>query len=173
MRWLGSLAAAVIIVFAAGGSPAWAGAHKTIDLNNLNKEAVLAPGGFGESFVLKMVVQIVYNPGMNDRRGCRLQITMSNLSKVKINMRTQITTYMPGDGDKPDVADVDLVPTGDLPPGQQLMRLYSCKTAELIEAVRDNVYAWPNVCDINGQEQSPCPVELHLSSTLGIIEPKN
>ena len=88
-------------------------------------------------------------------------------------MRTLLTTYMTSEGSpQPDVADVEMVPTADLLPGQQIMRLYSCKPAELIEVTRDNSYTWPNVCEINGEEQSPCPVELHFSSTMNIIDPK-
>ena len=170
--WFRRLALVAALIIGASDL-AWAGGHKTIDLNNLQKDVVFPPGGFGESFTLKMAVQIVYNPGMSDKRGCRLQIYMTNTSKVKINMRTLLTTYMTSEGSpQPDVADVEMVPTADLLPGQQIMRLYSCKPAELIEVTRDNSYTWPNVCEINGEEQSPCPVELHFSSTMNIIDPK-
>jgi len=150
------------------GTPALAG-HKTIDIANLKKEMELPAGGFGEAFDLKMVVQMVFNPGMSDKRGCRLQVYYTNTSKVKINLRTNVTTY----DSQPEVADVNLVPTGDLAPGQMIMRLYSCKPAEAVEISRENQYAWPNVCDIEGKEQSPCPVAIHFSSTMGIVEQKD
>lgn len=155
------------IFFGLFSFPAVAG-HKTIDIGNLKKEVDLPAGGFGETFDMKLVVQQVFNPGMSDKRGCRLQVYMTNTSKVTINLRANVTTY----DTQNEVADVNLVPTADLLPGQQVMRLYSCKPAESIEVSRDNLYSWPNVCDINGAEQSPCPVAVHFSSTLGIIEQK-
>ena len=162
MRWL-----FLILWMFASVQPAWAG-HKTIDINNLKKEMDLPPGGFGESFDMKVIAQMVFNPGMSDKRGCRLQVYFINTSKVTINLRTEIITY----DSLSEVADVNLVPSADLGPGQQVMRLYSCKPADAIEVSRDNNYSWPVVCDINGQEQSPCPVSLHFSSTLGIYEKK-
>lgn len=172
MMWFRRLGMVMALLVGASNS-AWAGGHKTIDLNNLDQEFVFAPGGFGESFTLKMVAQIVYNPGMSDKRGCRLQIYMTNTSKVKINMRAVLTTFMTSEGSsQPEISDVEMVPTADLAPGQQVMRLYSCKPADTVQVTRDNTYTWPNVCDINGEEQSPCPVELHFSSTLNVIESK-
>ena len=168
--WRCGMAAVLLIGLAPA---AWAGGHKTIDMNNLNTEYVFPPGGYGESFTLSMQVEIVYNPGMSDKRGCRLQVYMTNTSKVKINMRTLLATSMSGDGSaEPDVADIDMVPTADLAPGQKVMRLYSCKPADTVTVPRDNVYTWPNICEINGEEQSPCPVELHFSSTMAVIEQK-
>ena len=150
-----------------GSASAWAG-HKTIEIGNLKKEVDLPAGGFGETFDMKLVVQQVFNPGMSDKRGCRLQIYMTNTSKVKINLRAQVVTY----DSLNEIADVNLVPTADLGPGQQIMRLYSCKPADAVEISRENLYSWPNACDINGTEQSPCPVAIHFSSTLGIVEQK-
>jgi len=158
---------ALMAVVAFGGGSAWAG-HKTIDIANLKKQMDMPAGGFGESFDFKLVVQQVFNPGMSDKRGCRLQVYLTNQSKVKINLRVHVTTY----DSQPEIADVNLVPSGDLGPGQQAMRLYSCVPADTVEVSRDNIYAWPNVCDINGAEQSPCPVAIHFSSTLGIMEQK-
>ncbi len=162
-KWFGVTLAALLACWV---NPVWAG-HKTIDIANLKKQLDLPAGGFGETFDMKVVVQMVFNPGMSDKRGCRLQVFLTNQSKVMINLRTHITTY----DSQPEVADVNLVPSGDLMPGQMVMRLYSCKPADAVDVSRDNLYAWPNVCDIDGHEQSPCPVEIHFSSTLGIMEP--
>ena len=158
------LAAALTASFA---SAALAG-HKTVEIDNLKKATILPPGGFGESFPMKMSAQMVYSPGMSDKRGCRLQVYFVNTSKVTINLRAEVITY----DSQPEVADINLVPTATLGPGQQVMRLYSCKPAEAVEVSRENTFAWPNVCDINGQEQTPCPVEIQFSSTLGIVEKK-
>ena len=68
--------------------------------------------------------------------------------------------------------DVDMVATGPFKGGTDVTRLYSCKAADTIGIPRDNDYAWPNTCEINGEEQTPCPVEIHLSSTLAIIFPE-
>lgn len=157
-----------VIASALGGAPAWAG-HTTVDLGNLSKEVDLAAGGYGDAFDMKLSVQQVFNPGMSDKRGCRMQIYFMNASKAKLNVRVLVTTY---DSQK-HPADTNLVPSGDLDPGQSVMRLFSCIPAETVEAARDNEYAWPNACDVNGAEQSPCPVAIHFTSTLSIIEPKN
>lgn len=152
---------------AAWALPVQAG-HRTVDLSNLKKDVDLPPGGYGDAHDMKVMVQEVFNPGMSDKRGCRLQISFMNQSKVKLNLRMLITTY----DSLQQPADTNLVPSGDLEPGQSVMRLFSCKPAETVEAARDNEYAWPNTCDVNGVEQAPCPVAIHFSATLGIIDPK-
>ena len=157
------LAAALAVLSA----PAWAG-HRTVDMANLSNVIDLAPGGYGDAYDVTLRVEQVYNPGMSDKRGCRMQVSFINTSKASVNVRVLVNTF---DSTK-QPADTNLVPSGDLAPGKSVMRLFSCIPAETVEASRDNQYGWPVTCDINGTEQSPCPVMFHFSSTLEIIPPK-
>ena len=162
-RIIGSAAFMAVLV----ALPAWAG-HKTIDTSNLKKQLDLPPGVYGESFDVRLVVQQVYNPGMSDKRGCRLQVFFENQAKAKINLRVLINTY----DTKAALLDTNLVPSGELDGGQQVMRLLSCSPAQMVEVSRESSYGWPQVCDIDGVEQSPCPIAVHFSSTMGIVEAK-
>ena len=168
MVWLRRLTV-LALALTAGSSGAWAAGHKGVDLNNLQNVFTFPPGGFGESFKLKMMVQIAFNPGMSDRKGCRLQVYMINQSKVTINMRAMVTTYISHDSDPVEEGDTDLVPSAVLPPGQMVMRLFSCKPADLVDMPRTNEYSWPNICEINGEVQTPCPVEIDFSSTMRMV----
>ena len=168
-----ALVLAMAVWLGAALCPAWAGGHKGVDLNNLQKVFELPQGGFGESYPVNVRVQIAFNPGMSDRRGCRLQVYITNTSKATISMRVPIETYVNHDDEPPEEADINLVPSGTLKSGQMVMRLFSCKPADLVYVLRDNPYAWPNTCDIDGLEQTPCPVEVHFAATMPMIDPES
>jgi len=114
------------------------------------------------SDTLVLSITQVFFPGMSERTGCRMQITARNQSSSRISMRALVNTF---DSAK-EAVDTWLVPTGDLKPGEEVLRIYSCRTAHDATVSEASPYAWPQTCVIDGAATSPCPVTLHVSSSI-------
>ena len=114
------------------------------------------------SDTLELSITQVFFPGMSEKTGCRMQITARNRSPSRINMRALVNTF---DGAK-EAVDTWLVPTGELKPGEEVLRIYSCRTAHVAAVSEASPYAWPQTCNVDGANASPCPVTLHVSMTI-------
>lgn len=128
---------------------------------------VLAPNVAGHVDPVRLtIVQVVY-PGVSDRFACRMQVRALNEGTSSVNFSALLQTY---DRDKKPL-DSWLIPTGDLAPGQEVLRTYTCHQAASLEISRDTEYGWPVKCEVDGQEASPCPVELHVTSSMALPPP--
>jgi len=114
------------------------------------------------SDILELSITQVFFPGMSEKTGCRMQITAQNRSASSINMRALVNTF---DGAK-EAVDSWLVPTGELKPGEEVLRIYSCRTAHAAVVSEASPYAWPQTCVIGGVVASPCPLSLHVSMSI-------
>jgi hypothetical protein len=104
----------------------------------------------------------VFFPGVPERFACRMQLTVANEGDRVISLRTLLTTR---DGDN-QLVNSWLVPSGILAPGEAVERIYSCKQADRLTVSRESPHGWPTVCVVGGEEVSPCPVALRISTSL-------
>jgi len=143
---------------------AWAAAAASHGANDeaTAHEVVMASALGPSSDSLHLSIVQVFFPGLSERVGCRMQVIARNDSHTHISMRALVNTF---DDDKAAV-DAWLVPTGDLKPGEEVMRIYSCHTAHEAVVSEASPYGWPQVCFIDGKEMSPCPLTLRVVSSL-------
>ncbi len=139
-----------------------AASHPHDNLETTLREVVLTPSVPIADEAVRLTIVQVFFPGVPDRFACRMQVRALNQSGNHINVRTLLNTF---DETKESV-DSWLVPTGDLAPGQEVLRTYSCRQASAVEVSRETPYGWPGTCAVDGVDISPCPVILHVSSTL-------
>lgn len=154
-------AAAVTALAAVWAGTADATYHALTDPDAGHME-VLAPNVGGDKQAVRLSIVQVFFPGVPDRFACRMQVRAWNQSADHINVSTLLKTF---DTDKAPL-DSWLIPTGDLAPGQEVLRTYSCRQASSIEVSRTSEYGWPTTCVVNGEATTPCPVELHVTSSL-------
>lgn len=114
---------------------------------------------------LKIVISQVYYPGVPDRVACRFTVRAINQGHERVAAYALLRTL---NSDK-EIVNTWMVPTGDLAPGESSERLYSCKTAQYLQVDRKSMSGWPGRCEVNGEEQSPCPLIVGLEANLNLI----
>lgn len=110
------------------------------------------------------ITQFSY-PGVPERASCRTVIRVENASEHTIAFYSLIRTF--------DTQQVPLgtwmTPSGELPPGKSGERLYSCKLARYMVLDRGSAGGWPNTCVVDGEERSPCPLELTFDANMDFL----
>lgn len=110
------------------------------------------------------ITQFSY-PGVPERASCRTVIRVENASDHTIAFYSLIRTF--------DTQQVPLgtwmTPSGELPPGKSGERLYSCKLARYMVLDRGSAGGWPNTCLVDGEERSPCPLELTFDANMDFL----
>ncbi|TNC95210.1 MAG: Uncharacterized protein FD119_2631 [Stygiobacter sp.] len=110
------------------------------------------------------ITQFSY-PGVPERASCRTVIRVENTSEHTIAFYSLIRTF--------DTQQVPLstwmTPSGELPPGKSGERLYSCKLARYMVLDRGSAGGWPNTCLVDGDERSPCPLELTFDANMDLL----
>lgn len=110
------------------------------------------------------ITQFSY-PGVPERAACRTVIRLENDSSHKVAFYTLVRTF--------DTAQAALgtwmTPSGELSPGQSGERLYSCKLARYMVLDRGSAGGWPNSCQVDGEERSPCPIQLILDVNIDFL----
>jgi hypothetical protein len=147
----------------------WAAAAAAEPAESIERTEVLLPDSASEPRQFRLNVEQVFFPGVPDRVACRMQIRAFNDSKQRIGLRLLIQTY----NKEKELLDSWLVPTTELAPGQEMLRLYSCRPAVLVEVMRNSDYGWPNSCQIAGEDTIPCPVVLNYHSALALAPVKD
>ncbi len=158
-RWI----PAAMVALVAGAGQAWATYHPD-PTPGLPREEDLIPNSAGTAQQVRLSVVQVFFPGVPDRFACRMEVRAFNDSHSRINFRTLLQTF----GSNKTALDSWLIPTGPLNPGQEVLRTYSCRQASSVEVSRITPYGWPTTCEVNGEEASPCPIELHVTSSLAL-----
>lgn len=143
-------------------APAVAGNPHAAEGETTLREVTLAPSVPPSDDAVHLTIIEVNFPGLSERSACRLQVLAVNEGGNRIGLRTLLATFSEANG----LINNWLVPTGDLDPGGQSLRTYSCKIASTLKVSKESTFGWPHVCDINGNQVSPCPVALKISSNL-------
>jgi len=116
--------------------------------------------------VMRIAVMRAVIPGASEKVGCRIQMISTNDTTHRVNLRVLLSTF----DAKGDLVDTWLVPTGELEPGEEFMKVNSCHGGRKMKIARDNKYGWPVSCDVDGEAVAPCPVSLKLKSSMEILE---
>jgi hypothetical protein len=162
-RWMPALMAAVAAGWTAAATAAL---HPDVDGGAVRVE-VLAPNTASRPEPVRLSIVQVFFPGVADRFACRMQVRALNQSTSSVNFSALLKTY-----DEGKVAlDSWLIPTGELAPGQEVLRTYSCRQAASVEISRKSEFGWPTKCEVDGREASPCPIELHVTSSMPLPQP--
>jgi hypothetical protein len=129
----------------------------------LARVTLRSPGVPPEGKIRFSVIQVDF-PGLPPKTGCRMQIRAYNEGKVPATFRVLV-----------DIRYYEKVPVGtwlvpytDLQPGQEVLRLYSCKPARYVRILTDSPYAWPTTCSVAGKVRSPCPLVMDVQSSLAL-----
>ena len=162
-RWMPLLVAAVVMAWAVTAAAAY---HSSMDPGAVLEE-VLAPNTATPPEPVRLTIVQVFFPGVADRFACRMEVRALNQGSSRVNFSTLLKTY----DDGKEALDSWLIPTGELAPGQEVLRTYSCHQAASIEISRKSEYGWPAKCEVGGREASPCPIELHVTSSLALPKP--
>ena len=163
-RWTPPLMAAVAVTWAVA---AMAAATQPPPDEGAIRQEVLAPNTSAPPDRVRLSIVQVFFPGVSERFACRMQVRALNQGASRINFSALLKTY--DEGKAP--LDSWLIPTGDLAPGQEVLRTYSCRRAASLEISRRTEYGWPVKCEVGGHEASPCPIELHITSSLALPPP--
>lgn len=110
------------------------------------------------------ITQFSY-PGVPERAACRTVIRVENASEHTIAFYTLIRTFDP----QQVPLGTWMTPSGELPPGKSGERLYSCKLSRYMVLDRGSAGGWPNTCQIDGEERSPCPLELTFDANMDFL----
>lgn len=110
------------------------------------------------------ITQFSY-PGVPERAACRTVIRVENDSPHKVGFYTLVRTF---DTTK-QALGTWMTPSGELAPGQSGERLYSCKLARYMVLDRGSAGGWPNSCQVDGEERSPCPIQLILDVNIDFL----
>ncbi|MDA8232750.1 MAG: hypothetical protein M0006_15575 [Magnetospirillum sp.] len=153
------IGAAAIMAWALGMPPAPAATLR---------EAVLAPAGTVSGEQVDLTVEQAFYPNLPAKRSCRLEIYAVNRTGRHVGLHALISTR---DGNSREV-DSWLVPTGEMSPGAEVKRVYSCDKAASIEIMRTTPFGWPKTCNVDGTDVSPCPIALHVTSSLAFSDSK-
>ncbi|MCA1910123.1 MAG: hypothetical protein LDL39_17375 [Magnetospirillum sp.] len=152
---------------AAGGGGGDAKTSATIDSSVGIRGMVLKPAEVINQPVTGVrlnITQFSY-PGVPERAACRTVIRVENDSPHKVGFYTLVRTF--------DTAKAALgtwmTPSGELAPGQSGERLYSCKLARYMVLDRGSAEGWPNSCLVDGEERSPCPIQLILDVNIDFL----
>lgn len=124
------------------------------------------PAGISEpiSGVSLNITQFSY-PGVPDRASCRTVIKVENDSTHKVSFYSLVRTF---DNEKQPISTW-MTPSGELAPGQAQERLYSCKLARFMVLDRASAGGWPNICEVDGEERNPCPIQLTFDSNIDFL----
>lgn len=105
------------------------------------------------------------SPGMSEKRGCRLRVVIENRTPVSIGFSGKFRTLLKG-----VEKDAWFVATTRIPPKGQTERLYTCVIpGDTLELDRTSDYGYPRICEVEGENTSPCPFKLRQVSNLVII----
>ncbi|MGE4280378.1 MAG: hypothetical protein AB7G62_12365 [Magnetospirillum sp.] len=110
------------------------------------------------------ITQFSY-PGVPERAACRTVIRVENDSTHKVAFYSLVRTF---DAAK-SALGTWMTPSGELGPGQSGERLYSCKLARYMVLDRGAAGGWPNSCQVDGEERSPCPIQLILDVNIDFL----
>ena len=111
---------------------------------------------------LHLTVEQVFFPGLSERVGCRMQISARNDTGTPVSLRLLVNGF----DDSKAVVDTWLVPTGDLKPGEEVMRIYSCVAGHEFAVSEASPYGWPQTCVVDGNTMSPCPLGLAVTTII-------
>lgn len=162
-RWMPPLMAAAAVMWTAAAAAA---TQPPADQGAVRQE-VLAPSTSAPPDPVRLSIIQVFFPGVAERFACRMQVRALNQSTSQVSFSALLKTY-----DETNAAlDSWLIPSGDLEPGQEVLRTYSCRRAASLEVSRRTDYGWPAKCEVDGHEASPCPIELHVTSSLALPPP--
>lgn len=125
--------------------------------------SITAPAGEAR---IRISVSVISFPGVPEHAACRMLFRATNETGSPMEMATLLHTY---DGYQSDLNSW-LVPTGTILPGQQVERLYSCKSASFLTIDQKSDLGWPTTCVVAGERKSPCPVALKLDSNLPLLK---
>ncbi|SEH27974.1 hypothetical protein [Magnetospirillum fulvum] len=104
------------------------------------------------------------SPGMSEKRGCRLRVVIENKTPVSIGFSGKFRTFLKG-----VEKDAWFVTTTRIPPKGQTERLYACVIpGDTLELDRTSDYGYPRICEVEGENTSPCPFKLRQVSNLVI-----
>ncbi len=145
-------------------SSAGAGAPRDSTLHEVMLQPSVPPTGDA----IRVTVVMASFPGLSERASCRMQVTSANQGAARLSTRVLLKTV----NDKGDTINSWLVPTGDLKPGEESLRTYSCKAPESLVLVRGNPFAWPQTCSVDGIDTLPCPVALRMQTNLPFADGK-
>jgi hypothetical protein len=129
-------------------------------------EALLGSDIKTSTDVVRMAILRAVVPGTSEKVGCRMQIISTNDTTHRVNVRILLRTY----DARGELVDTWLVPTGELQPGEEFMKVNSCRGGRKMKIARDNKYGWPVTCDVDGEPAAPCPVSLKIRSSMDIME---
>ncbi|OJX74768.1 hypothetical protein [Magnetospirillum sp. 64-120] len=110
------------------------------------------------------ITQFSY-PGVPERAACRTVIRVENDSSHKVAFYSLVRTF---DTAK-EALGTWMTPSGELTPGQSGEKLYSCKLARYMVLDRGAAGGWPNSCQVDGEERSPCPIQLTLDVNIDFL----
>ena len=145
------------------GSPT-AADNKNPQEQSIERDQELLPDSASELRPMRLSIEQVFFPGVPDRTACRMQIRVYNDSRSTINLRLLIQTS----NVEKEPQDSWLVPAGDLKPGEEVLRLFSCRPSVAVDVMRNSDYGWPITCRIDGDDVVPCPVNIKFHSSLAI-----
>jgi len=104
------------------------------------------------------------SPGMSEKRGCRLRVVIENKTPVSIGFSGKFRTLLKG-----VEKDAWFVATTRIPPKGQTERLYACVIpGDTLELDRTSDYGYPRICEVEGENTSPCPFKVRQVSNLVI-----
>ncbi len=162
-RWISPLMASMAALWAVAAAAAY---HADADPGAVREE-VLGPNTSAPPEPVRLSVVQVFFPGVAERFSCRMEVRALNQGSTSVSFSALLKTYDDGKA----ALDSWLIPTGELAPGQEVLRTYSCHQAASIEVSRQSAYGWPTKCEVDGREASPCPIELHVVSSLSLPQP--
>ena len=125
---------------------------------------IVMKSSVGGGDTLHLTIMQVFFPGLPERAGCRMQVIARNDGTSRVSMRALVNTFDEAKG----AVDTWLVPTGDLKPGEEVLRVYSCRTAHDVAVSEASPYGWPQTCTVNGADTSPCPLTLKVSTSISL-----
>jgi len=104
-------------------------------------------------------------PGMSEKRGCRLRVVIENNTPVSIGFSGKYRTLLKG-----TEKDAWFVSSSRIPPKGSAERLYACTLpGDTLELDRTSDYGYPRICEVSGENTSPCPFKIRQVSNLVIL----
>ena len=151
-RWISPLMAALWAVAAA------AAYHADADPGAVREE-VLGPDTCALPEKVVMSVVQVFFPGVAERFSCRRGSARPQPGQHQRQLLGPAQDLDDGEASPGPLAD----PHGELAPGQEVLRTYTCRQAASIEVSRQSAYGSAKAsARWSGREASPCPIELHV-----------
>lgn len=107
---------------------------------------------------------VFVSPGMSEKRGCRIRVVVENFTPVSIGYSGKYRTILKG-----NEKDAWFVTTSRIPPKGKTERLYSCVLlGDTLELDRTSDNGYPRICEVDGENTSPCPFKARQVSNIAI-----